>query len=652
MSEGRGQDIPAGPSSSRNRSLSRDFASSFVASFTDASPIVHEYIARDLADWSTDEDVDDEGSGDDDGSDDEHPGPKLYARPSGIAYGGSRPAMGRSQLEEPKLTRIEKQQSIDAERSLLRDNHILPPKHPAVERPSLFWQVYKRLFSTKVPQPSPDEEVPDVSIVPPTPSEETPLLQPANGEAEPDGHENLNEQWEAAVAAGQIRTTWQREAKTIAVYSRSLVVTFLLQYSVNIASIFAVGRIGKFELGAVSLATMSANITFYAPVQGLATSLDTLCAQAYGSGHKHLVGLQLQRMTCFLMLLVAPFAVLWWNAEGILAKMLPEARSAELAGLYLRVVIPGMPAYAIFECAKRFVQAQGLFQANTYVLLISAPINVLLNYLFVWHLGWGFVGAPIAVAITQNLMPFLLFLYVIFIDGYQCWGGFSRRMFHNWGPMIRLALPGMIMVVAEWLAFEVLTLASGQFGASALAAQSILVTITSTTYQIPFPMSIAASTRIANLIGAKLVDAAKTCARVAFVAGWLIGIFNLVVVATLRYKIPLLFTQDREVIELVARVMPLCAVMQVFDGLAAVSHGILRGVGRQEIGGYANLIVYYILAVPLSFATAFSLDWELYGLWFGVSIGLFLVALIEYGYLYRYDWELAVRDAEHRNANA
>lgn len=110
----------------------------------------------------------------------------------------------------------------------------------------------------------------------------------------------------------------------------------------------------------------------------------------------------------------------------------------------------------------------------------------------------------------------------------------------------------------------------------------------------------------------------------AFVAGWLIGIFNLVVVATLRYKIPLLFTQDREVIELVARVMPLCAVMQVFDGLAAVSHGILRGVGRQEIGGYANLIVYYILAVPLSFATAFSLDWELYGLWFGVSIGLFL----------------------------
>jgi MATE family multidrug resistance protein len=67
-----------------------------------------------------------------------------------------------------------------------------------------------------------------------------------------DGNEHLTEQWEAAVAEGKIKTTWQREAKTIAVYSRSLIVTFLLQYSISVASIFAVGRIGKLELGAVS----------------------------------------------------------------------------------------------------------------------------------------------------------------------------------------------------------------------------------------------------------------------------------------------------------------------------------------------------------------------------------------------------------------
>jgi len=42
---------------------------------------------------------------------------------------------------------------------------------------------------------------------------------------------------------------------------------------------------------------------------------------------------------------------------------------------------------------------------------------------------------------------------------------------HNWLPMIRLALPGLLMVEAECLAFEILTLAASYFGTSHLAAQ-------------------------------------------------------------------------------------------------------------------------------------------------------------------------------------
>lgn len=259
---------------------------------------------------------------------------------------------------------------------------------------------------------------------------------------------------------------------------------------------------------------MSAAITCLAPFQGLATSLDTLCAQAYGSGHKHLVGLQFQRMTCFLLCLSVPVAVLWLFAEDILKHLVPEPESARLAGLYLRVMIFSLPGFIIFECGKRFTQAQGLFRATTCVLILAAPVNVFINWLLVWHLGYGFVGAPIAIAITDNLLPILLFLYVRFIDGHQCWGGFSKKAFANWWVMIRLALPGMIMVEAEWLAFEIITLLSSRFGPEYLAAQSVLATLTSISYQIPFPMSIAASTRIANLIGAGLVDAAKTTAKV------------------------------------------------------------------------------------------------------------------------------------------
>ncbi len=62
----------------------------------------------------------------------------------------------------------------------------------------------------------------------------------------------VEQHWEAAVAANILQTTWQREAKTLFQYARSLIVTFLLHYSVTVASVFAVGRIGTLELGAVS----------------------------------------------------------------------------------------------------------------------------------------------------------------------------------------------------------------------------------------------------------------------------------------------------------------------------------------------------------------------------------------------------------------
>jgi MATE family multidrug resistance protein len=360
---------------------------------------------------------------------------------------------------------------------------------------------------------------------------------------------------------------------------------------------------------------VTASITGYAVYAGLATSLDTLCSQAYGSGRLHLVGLQLQRMLYFLWLITIPIAIIWFFGTQLLSHIVPEQETAHLAGLYLKILILGAPGYATFEAGKRYLQAQGLFSATMYVLLICAPLNALMNYIFVWQLKWGFIGAPIAVAITENLMPVLLFLYVRYVDGYQCWGGFDRRALKNWMPMIKLALPGLVMVLAEFMAFEILTLSASWLGATPLAAQSVLGSITGITFQIPFPISVAASTRIANLIGATLALPAKTAAKVAMVFAVGVGIFNLLLLSLLRNYIPRLFTPDEEVIELVAKLLPVCAAFQLFDALACNCNGILRGLGRQEIGGYVGLFAYYVVGVPISFGLGFGANWGLYGLW-------------------------------------
>lgn len=236
----------------------------------------------------------------------------------------------------------------------------------------------------------------------------------------------------------------------------------------------------------------------------------------------------------------------------------------------------------------------------------------------------------------DNLLPILLLLYVRFVGGMECWAGFSKNAFTNWGPMIRLALPGLVMVLAEFLAFEILTLTSSYISATHLAANTVLSTISAITYQLPFPVSIAASTRIANLIGATLADAGKVTAKVAVVVAFTLGLFNSVLMLALRQQIPWLFTSDPDVAALASRTLPLNAAFQLFDALAALMNGVLRGLGRQEVGGYVNLFAYYVvrhamslprstslfrgtdllqIAMPISFGTGFGLHWDLYGLW-------------------------------------
>lgn len=129
---------------------------------------------------------------------------------------------------------------------------------------------------------------------------------------------------------------------------------------------------------------MTANITGYAVYQGLATSLDTLAAQAYGSGRKKLVGLQLQRMIYFLWAITIPVGTIWACSTMFLEAIVPDRETARLAGMYLRILTLGAPGYAAFESGKRFVQAQGLFSATLYCLLVCAPLNAIMNYGFVW----------------------------------------------------------------------------------------------------------------------------------------------------------------------------------------------------------------------------------------------------------------------------
>jgi MATE family multidrug resistance protein len=241
-----------------------------------------------------------------------------------------------------------------------------------------------------------------------------------------------------------------------------------------------IGRLGTDYLAAAALATMFANVTGFSLVVGMTSALDTLCSQAHtGSSDPHALGKHLQRSFLIVILVCIPVAFLWSNTSSLLILVGQDPKLATLSGQFLVHLIPGLLPISIAECLKRYLQAQAIMKAPLFILIFLSPVNVLLQYLFVFNpsTAIGFLGAPIALSIVNCLILSFYILYIRFIQGGDAWGGFCpKEMFNTrllW-EFVKLGIPGCLMMCSEWWAFEIMALLAGILGEKTLAAQSIL----------------------------------------------------------------------------------------------------------------------------------------------------------------------------------
>ncbi len=110
------------------------------------------------------------------------------------------------------------------------------------------------------------------------------------------------------------------------------------------------------------------------------------------------------------------------------------------------------------EVCRRYLQAQGLMHAPTIVLIFVSPLNAIANYLLVWgpdSIRLGFIGAPIASAVSMWLMAVLCFFQLRPRSARRL-GRLHHRRFqvgrHQTRPLPRFA--GMVSLAAEWWAWR------------------------------------------------------------------------------------------------------------------------------------------------------------------------------------------------------
>jgi multidrug resistance protein, MATE family len=245
--------LPDGEQRGRRHSIFADFIPddlTFPPAFIDPTPNVDEILNRDIDECSSDDEHRDEEAVEDPRYVNESD-LQLAFHPNGVAYGSGFSTVPPTGIDIPPPNPHDFEQSYRAEVSLLRDNDFIPPKHPPTGWRATFWgRLYRHLFSTRVH----DHDKPLFGAE--DSGETTPLLRERvvrfDGIPPTPGPDEVHKRWEEALASQKLETTWQRETKTLIQYALPLIVTFLLHYSVTVASVLTVGRLGMEELAAVN----------------------------------------------------------------------------------------------------------------------------------------------------------------------------------------------------------------------------------------------------------------------------------------------------------------------------------------------------------------------------------------------------------------
>ena len=88
------------------------------------------------------------------------------------------------------------------------------------------------------------------------------------------------------------------------------------------------------------------------------------------------------------------------------------------------------------------------------------------------------------------------------------------------------------------------------------------------------------------------------------------------------------YTGDPELIALAGMLLPIAALFQIFDGTQAVGSGILRGAADTRAAAAINLAAYWVIGLPVGLLLAFRLHAGPRGLWWGLTIGLMVAAVL------------------------
>mmetsp|Transcript_25016 Transcript_25016/g.28728 ORF Transcript_25016/g.28728 Transcript_25016/m.28728 type:complete len:178 (+) Transcript_25016:351-884(+) len=140
--------------------------------------------------------------------------------------------------------------------------------------------------------------------------------------------------------------------------------------------------------------------------------IDTLVSQAFGRKDYYLCGVYLNTARLILVVLAVLQTLVLVNCRRIFELLEQPADSAEVAQQYILAVLPGLFLNMQFECLRRFLLVQGVYNPILYILVGSLLLHMCSLYVYLILLDLRIVGVAVATATTYSINFIALTLYV------------------------------------------------------------------------------------------------------------------------------------------------------------------------------------------------------------------------------------------------
>ncbi|PKA47958.1 MATE efflux family protein 5 [Apostasia shenzhenica] len=409
-------------------------------------------------------------------------------------------------------------------------------------------------------------------------------------------------------------------------------------------SVVCLGRLGALELAGGGLSICFTNITGYSVLFGLASGLEPLCSQAFGSRNWDLMSLSLQRTIILLLIAAVPISFLWINLAPILISLRQDPAITAAAASYCLFSLPDLLTNAFLQPLRVFLRSQGITKPMAACSAAAVVFHLPLSFLLAFVLRLGVPGVALAAVLTNLNMAVFLLAYLRFSRACALtWRGWSRAALAQISPVLRLAIPSCFGVCLEWWWYEIMTVLAGYLPnpTTAVAATAILIQTTSLMYTVPMSLAACVSTRVGNELGAGRPRRARMAATVALGCAVVIGFVNVIWTTAFKEKWAGLFTKDAAVAGLAAAAMPLIGFCELGNCPQTTGCGVLRGTARPAVGARINLLSFYLVGTPVAVGLAFGLRVGFGGLWYGLLTAQIVCVLsILTVVMARTDWDV------------